>query len=150
MPVFNGMVSFPDELGHAWAPPGPTQRFPGARQQLLPTRLRAARVCAHLPGSLAFARAPCPRFRTASLKKTSRVPGCQARSIKAAGVLRRKRPVCVRETQKPFSRHRDSRGRGRGLGNCALTVWVVRLWVPRQDKRASVPERRPPGGLVGA
>ena len=105
--------------------------------------------CAPLPGNPGRG-APCASFRTASLKKSSGAPGCQARSIKAAGAQRRKGPVCIPKTQKPLSRHSDSRRRGRGSWNCALTVWAVRPWVPRRDKRASVPERRRPQGLVAA
>ena len=58
--------------------------------------------------------APCPRFRTASLKKSSGAPGRQARSIKAAGAQRRKGPVCIPQTQKPLSRHSGRGGGGEG------------------------------------
>ena len=119
-------------LARGGAPPRPVPRVvPGA--------------CAPLPGNPGRG-APCARFRTASLKKSNGAPGCQARSIKAAGAQRRKGPVCIPKTQKPLSRHSDSRRRGeRELKLRFNSVGSQAVGAPSGQKGLSAGEEAAPG-----
>lgn len=79
-------------------------------------------------------------------QRSARLPGCQARSIKAAGAPRRKGPVCVRETQKPFSGRSARAGGARARGPSCNRAGSQAGGAPPGQKGLSA-ERRQPGGL---
>lgn len=77
-------------------------------------------------------------------QRSARLPGCQARSIKAAGA-REEKGQCASAKLKSPSPGAALAREGRGRGDRAVTGRAVRLGVPRRDKRASVLSGDSPG-----